>query len=54
MAKSAQMKRASHLFTQLLSRQDGDGGSDLWEVNVKPSGKHMVLPMITLRKKGPS
>lgn len=36
MAKSAQMKGASHLFTQLLSRQDGDGGSDLWEVSVSP------------------
>lgn len=35
MAKSAQTNGASHLFTQLLSHQDGDAGSDLWEVNVK-------------------
>jgi voltage-gated potassium channel len=35
MAKSAQTNGASHLFTQLLSRKDGDAGSDLWEVDLR-------------------
>ena len=52
MAKSAQMKGASHLFTQLLSRQDGDGGSDLWEVNVKPEWKTYGAAYEYLKEKG--
>lgn len=39
MAKSAQTKGASHLFTQLLSRKDGDEGSDLWEVELRSEWK---------------
>ncbi|HYK72355.1 MAG TPA: NAD-binding protein, partial [Pseudoneobacillus sp.] len=32
MAKSAQTNGSSHLFTQLLSQQDGEEGCDLWQV----------------------
>jgi voltage-gated potassium channel len=32
MAKSAQTKGSSHLFTQLLSQQEGADGCDLWQV----------------------
>jgi voltage-gated potassium channel len=32
MAKSAQTRGSSHLFTQLLSQQDGEDGCDLWQV----------------------
>jgi voltage-gated potassium channel len=52
MAKSAQMKGASHLFTQLLSRQDGDGGSDLWEVSVSPEWKTYGTAYDQLKEKG--
>jgi voltage-gated potassium channel len=52
MAKSAQMKGASHLFTQLLSRQDGDGGSDLWEVCVNPEWKTYGAAYEQLKEKG--
>jgi voltage-gated potassium channel len=52
MAKSAQMKGASHLFTQLLSRQDGDGGSDLWEVRVNPEWKTYGAAYEQLKEKG--
>ncbi|MCM3694385.1 potassium channel family protein [Neobacillus niacini] len=52
MAKSAQMKGASHLFTQLLSRQDGDGGSDLWEVNVSSEWKTYGTAYEQLKEKG--
>jgi voltage-gated potassium channel len=52
MAKSAQMKGASHLFTQLLSRQDGDGGSDLWEVSVRPQWKTYGVAYDQLKEKG--
>jgi voltage-gated potassium channel len=52
MAKSAQMKGASHLFTQLLSRQDGDGGSDLWEVRVNPEWKTYGEAYEQLKEKG--
>lgn len=52
MAKSAQMKGASHLFTQLLSRQDGDGGSDLWEVSVRLEWKTYGAAYEQLKEKG--
>ncbi|MEH7249618.1 ion channel [Neobacillus niacini] len=52
MAKSAQMKGASHLFTQLLSRQDGDAGSDLWEVRVKSEWKTYGAAYEHLKGKG--
>ncbi|MFP7299183.1 potassium channel family protein [Neobacillus niacini] len=52
MAKSAQMKGASHLFTQLLSRQDGDSGSDLWEVSVHPNWKTYGAAYEQLKEKG--
>ncbi|MBT2726710.1 ion transporter [Bacillus sp. ISL-75] len=52
MAKSAQTKGASHLFTQLLSRKDGDGGSDLWEVEVKSDWKTYGDAYEHLKKKG--
>jgi voltage-gated potassium channel len=52
MAKSAQMKGASHLFTQLLSRQDGDGGSDLWEVMINPEWKTYGIAYEQLKEKG--
>lgn len=52
MAKSAQMKGASHLFTQLLSRQDGDGGSDLWEVSVSPQWETYGAAYEQLKEKG--
>jgi voltage-gated potassium channel len=52
MAKSAQMKGASHLFTQLLSRQDGDGGSDLWEVSVRPQWNTYGAAYEQLKEKG--
>jgi voltage-gated potassium channel len=52
MAKSAQMKGASHLFTQLLSRQDGEGGSDLWEVSVRPKWKTYGAAYEHLKEKG--
>lgn len=35
MAKSARNKGASHIFTQLLSQQEGYNDSDLWEVPKK-------------------
>nr|WP_263323236.1 ion channel [Neobacillus sp. Marseille-Q6967] len=50
MAKSAQTKGASHLFTQLLSRQDE--GSDLWEVNLRPEWKTYGDAYEWLREKG--
>jgi voltage-gated potassium channel len=46
------MKGASHLFTQLLSRQDGDGGSDLWEVSVSPDWKTYGTAYEQLKEKG--
>ncbi|MEO2078037.1 MAG: ion channel [Bacillus sp. (in: firmicutes)] len=52
MAKSAQTKGASHLFTQLLSRKDGDGGSDLWEVKVKPEWTTYGVAYDFLKEKG--
>jgi voltage-gated potassium channel len=52
MAKSAQTKGASHLFTQLLSRKDGDAGSDLWEVNVRPEWKTFGVAYDHLKEKG--
>lgn len=52
MAKSAQMKGASHLFTQLLTRQDGDGGSDLWEVSIRPEWKTYGVAYEQLKEKG--
>jgi voltage-gated potassium channel len=52
MAKSAQTKGASHLFTQLLSRQDGDKGSDLWEVNVRQEWKTYGDAYDRLKEKG--
>lgn len=52
MAKSAQTKGASHLFTQLLSRKDGDGGSDLWEVKVKPEWTTYGVAYEFLKDKG--
>ncbi|OLS40493.1 TrkA family potassium uptake protein [Bacillus sp. MRMR6] len=50
MAKSAQTKGASHLFTQLLSRQDE--GSDLWEVDVKKEWKTYGHAYDDLKSKG--
>ncbi|MDQ1147501.1 voltage-gated potassium channel [Bacillus sp. SORGH_AS 510] len=52
MAKSAQTKGTSHLFTQLLSRKDGDGGSDLWEVRVKPEWTTYGMAHDFLKEKG--
>jgi voltage-gated potassium channel len=52
MAKSAQTKGASHLFTQLLSRKDGDGGSDLWEVKVRAEWSTYGMAYDFLREKG--
>ncbi|MDR7002418.1 ion channel [Neobacillus niacini] len=52
MAKSAQNKGASHLFTQLLSRQDGDEGSDLWEIGVKPDWRTYGEAYESLKEKG--
>lgn len=52
MAKSAQTKGASHLFTQLLSRQDGDNGSDLWEVSLKPEWRTYGDAYEHLKEKG--
>jgi voltage-gated potassium channel len=52
MAKSAQTKGASHLFTQLLSRKDGDGGSDLWEVELRSEWKTYGDAYEYLKKKG--
>ncbi|MGG1676251.1 potassium channel family protein [Neobacillus sp. NRS-1170] len=52
MAKSAQTKGASHLFTQLLSRKDGDDGSDLWEVEVSPEWKTYGEAYESLKQKG--
>lgn len=50
MAKSAQTKGASHLFTQLLSRQDD--GSDLWEVSLHPEWKTYGDAYEALKEKG--
>lgn len=50
MAKSAQTKGASHLFTQLLSRQDD--GSDLWEVSIRPEWKTYGDAYDSLKEKG--
>lgn len=50
MAKSAQTKGASHLFTQLLSRQDD--GSDLWEVSLRPEWKTYGDAYEALKEKG--
>ncbi|WP_423801106.1 ion channel [Neobacillus sp. SAB-20_R2A] len=52
MAKSAQTKGTSHLFTQLLSRRDGDAGSDLWEVELKPEWKTYGEAYEFLKNKG--
>ncbi|MEH7075534.1 potassium channel family protein [Neobacillus drentensis] len=52
MAKSAQTKGASHLFTQLLSRQEGEGGSDLWEVEVRKDWKTYGDAYESLKEKG--
>ncbi|MGG3468319.1 ion channel [Neobacillus pocheonensis] len=52
MAKSAQTKGSSHLFTQLLSRKDGEDGSDLWEVNVRSEWKTYGDAHEHLRQKG--
>jgi voltage-gated potassium channel len=52
MAKSAQMKGASHLFTQLLSQQEGSNGSDLWEVRVRPELKTYGEAYDILKEKG--
>ncbi|MEH7331077.1 ion channel [Neobacillus drentensis] len=52
MAKSAQTKGASHLFTQLLSRKDGEDGSDLWEVEVNPEWKTYGEAYESLKQKG--
>jgi voltage-gated potassium channel len=50
MAKSAQTKGASHLFTQLLSRKDD--GSDLWEVALKPEWTTYGEAYEQLKEKG--
>lgn len=50
MAKSAQTKGASHLFTQLLSRQDD--GSDLWEVSLRSEWKTYGDAYEALKEKG--
>lgn len=52
MAKSAQTKGSSHLFTQLLSRKDGEEGSDLWEINVRSEWKTYGDAYEYLRQKG--
>ncbi|MDF2857593.1 MAG: hypothetical protein K0Q87_3444 [Neobacillus sp.] len=52
MAKSAQTKGASHLFTQLLSQKDGDKGSDLWEVSLKPEWRTYGDAYESLKEKG--
>lgn len=52
MAKSAQTKGASHLFTQLLSHRDGDEGSDLWEVEVRSEWKTYGDAYEYLKQKG--
>jgi voltage-gated potassium channel len=52
MAKSAQTKGSSHLFTQLLSHQDGEHGSDLWEVKRNPDWKTYGEAYEFLKNKG--
>ncbi|SFA72872.1 MULTISPECIES: TrkA family potassium uptake protein [unclassified Bacillus (in: firmicutes)] len=52
MAKSAQTKGSSHLFTQLLSHQDGENGSDLWEVTTNPAWKTYGDAYEDLKSKG--
>ncbi|MFB6466442.1 potassium channel family protein [Cytobacillus sp. Hz8] len=52
MAKSAQTKGASHLFTQLLSRKEGDEGSDLWEVEIRSEWKTYGDAYEYLKQKG--
>lgn len=52
MAKSAQTKGSSHLFTQLLSHQEGENGSDLWEVQRNPDWKTYGEAYEYLKSKG--
>jgi voltage-gated potassium channel len=52
MAKSAQTKGSSHLFTQLLSQQDGEDGCDLWQVKGAYSWKTYGEAYEALKEKG--
>lgn len=52
MAKSAQTKGSSHLFTQLLSQQEGENGCDLWQVKGIYSWKTYGEAYEALKEKG--